>query len=100
MQLAVFNVRCKSLLRGTLLVVLSLVLSVVLSGFPEIHPSLLLLLPAAAAVYGTCETVRCLRQRWDFYHGGVMLLLYADVLALALIIFLLLYPYAQWLQST
>ncbi len=100
MQFAVFNIRCKSLLRGTLLVVASVVLALVLSGFPDIHPSLALLLPAIAAVYGTWETTRCLRQRWSFYHGGVMLLLYADVLALALILFLLLYPYAQWLQTT
>jgi hypothetical protein len=28
-----------------------------------------------------------------------LLLLYADVLALALIVFLLLYPYARWLQG-
>ena len=48
---------------------------------------------------GTWETSRCLRRRWSLYHGSVMLLLYADILALALIFFLLLYPYAHWLQG-
>lgn len=100
MQLAVFNIRCKSLLRATLIVVASVVLALVFSGFPDTHPSLTLLVPAFAAAFGTWETTRCLRQRWSFYHGGVLLLLYADVLALALILFLLLYPYAQWLQKT
>jgi hypothetical protein len=99
MQYAVFNIRARSLLRGTVLVVGSLVLALLFSGFPDIHPSLGLLLPTAIAVYGTWETTRCLRQRWSFYHGGVMLLLYADILVLALIVFLLLYPYARWLQG-
>jgi hypothetical protein len=42
---------------------------------------------------------RCLQRRWSFYHGGVLLLLYADVLVLALVVFLMLYPYAKWLQG-
>lgn len=99
MQLAVFNIRARSLVRGTVVVLGSLVLALVCAGFPDIHPSLLLVLPACATVYGTWETSRCLRQRWSFYHGGVMLLLYADVLVLSLIVFLLLYPYARWLQG-
>ena len=99
MRFAVFNIRARSLTRAGLLVVGSLVLALVFSGFPDIRPSPILLLPAVAAGYGTWETTRCLQRRWNFYHGGVMLLLYADILVLALIIFLLLYPYAQWLQG-
>jgi hypothetical protein len=99
MQYAVFNIRARSLLRGTVLVVGSVVLALVWGGFPNVHASLLLLVPVFLAAYGTWETSRCLRPRWSFYHGGVLLLLYADVLALALIVFLLLYPYARWLQG-
>jgi hypothetical protein len=99
MQYAVFNIRARSLLRGTLLVLASLVLALICVGFPDIHPTPWVLLPALAAVYGTWETSRCLRRRWSLYHGSVMLLLYADILALALIFFLLLYPYAHWLQG-
>jgi len=95
----VFNIRARSLLRGTLVVLGSVILALVWAGFPNVHPSALLILPACGAVYGTWETSRCMRPRWDFYHGGVMLLLYADILALALILFLLLYPYMRWLQS-
>ena len=94
----VFNLRARSLLRGTLVVLGSIVLAFVWGGFPNVHGSLLLIFPAFAAIWGTWETGRCLQPRWSFYHGGVLLLLYADVLALALIWFLFLYPYAKWLQ--
>ena len=53
---------------------------------------------AFAALWGTYDTLRCLRLRWSFYHGGVLLLLYMDVIALTLIFFLWLYPYADWIQ--
>ncbi len=99
MQYAVFNIRARSLLRGTILVLLSVVLALVWAGFPNVHASPLLLIPACLGIFGTWETSRCLRPRWSFYHGAVMLLLYADVLALALILFLLFYPYARWLQG-
>jgi len=95
---AFFNIRARSLLRGTILVLGSLVLALVLSGFPDARPSLKLVLPAFLALYGTYDTSRCLRLRWSFYHGGVLLLLYMDIMALAMIFFLLLYPYQGWLQ--
>ena len=95
---AVFNLRARSLLRGTILVLMSLCMAFLLSGFPNARPSPKLLIPAFLALYGTYETSRCLRLRWSFYHGGVLLLLYMDVMALAMIFFLLLYPYEGWLQ--
>jgi hypothetical protein len=49
-------------------------------------------------MYGTYDTVRCLRLRWSLYHGRVLVLLYMDVMALVMIFFLLLYPYAGWIQ--
>jgi hypothetical protein len=99
MHSAVFNIRARSLLRGTVLVIGSLIVACLCAGFPDIHPSPWIILPALAALYGTWETTRCLRPRWSFYHGGVMLLLYTDVLVVALILFLLLYPYARWIQG-
>lgn len=77
---------------------MSLSMAFLLSDFPDARPSLKLLIPALLALYGTYETSRCLRLRWSFYHGGVLLLLYMDVMALAMIFFLLLYPYEGWLQ--
>jgi hypothetical protein len=98
MQHAVFHIRSHSLLRGTAIVLASLIAALAVSGFPDLRPSPWMVLPAIAALYGTWETTRCLRQQWSFYHIGVMLLLYSDILILALIFFLLLYPWALWLQ--
>jgi hypothetical protein len=95
---AFFNLRARSLLRGTILVLGGLILALMLSGFPNPQPSLKLILPAVLALYGTYDTSRCLRLRWSFYHGGVLLLLYMDIMALAMIFFLLLYPYGGWIQ--
>jgi hypothetical protein len=100
MQHAVFHIRSRSLVRATGIVLASLVAALALSGFPDLRPSPWMALPAIAALYGTWETARCLRQQWSFYHIGVMLLLYTDILVLALIFFLLLYPYALSLQRT
>jgi hypothetical protein len=80
------------------MVLFALAIAFPLSGFPHTHASLLLIIPAVLGLWGTYETSRCLRLRWSFYHGGVLLLLYMDVMALAMIFFLLLYPYAGWLQ--
>jgi hypothetical protein len=98
MPYAFFNFRSRSLLRGTLIVLGSLAAAFVLSGFPHAHPAWTIVFPALAALWGTYETLRCLRLRWSFYHGGVLLLLYMDVMALSMIFFLLLYPYAGWLE--
>jgi hypothetical protein len=98
MPYAVFNFRARSLVRGTVLVLASLFIAFRLSGFPRVQAEWTVAFPALAALWGTYETLRCLRLRWSFYHGGVLLLLYMDVMALAMIFFLLLYPYAGWLQ--
>jgi hypothetical protein len=42
------------------------------------------------------ETLRCLQRRWNLYHGAVMVLLYSDLLALLMILFLFLSPYGHW----
>lgn len=97
MAYAVFHLRSRSLLRATLLVLGSLLAALLISDFPHNRASLWLILPSLVALAGTYDTTRCLRLRWSFYHGGVLLLLYMDVIALAMIFFLLLYPYAGWL---
>ena len=33
-----------------------------------------------------------MRRRWNFYHGGVILCIYMDLMVLVLVAFLLLYP--------
>ena len=34
-----------------------------------------------------------MQRRWSFYHGGVILCLYMDLMAITLVLFFLLYPY-------
>ena len=95
-----FNPRSRSLIRGCILVILSLAAALSISGFPDSRATLLLIFPALVAIAGTIDTVRCMQRRWSFYHGGVLLLIYMDLMALCMIFFLLLYPYALWIVSS
>jgi hypothetical protein len=97
MVFGALNPRNRSLSRGTALVLGSLTLAFMLAGFPDDRPSLKLLIPALVAALGTWDTMRCLQHRWSFYHGAVFLLIYMDIMALCMILFLLLYPYGKWL---
>jgi len=90
---AVFHLRRRSLLRGNLLVLGSFVAAVRLSDFPRSHATPLLAIPALFALLGLFETIRCMQPRWNFYHGGVVLCVYMDLMAICLILFFLFSPY-------
>jgi hypothetical protein len=94
------NPHTHSLVRGSALVLLSLGAALVLSHFPQIHATPLLIFPALIAIIGTVDTIRCMQRRWSFYHGGVILLIYMDLMALCMILFLLLYPYMLWITAS
>ncbi len=96
---AILNPRRKSLVRGNVLVLVSVVAAFFLSDFPHNRPTLLLLVPTLAAMVGTADTIRCMKKRWSFYHGGVLLCIYMDLMAMALILVFLLYPYALWITG-
>lgn len=69
--------------------------SLLLAGFPNIdalHGSPWQILPALAAAWGMVETARCMRRKWSLYHAGVLILLYAELMILALALFLWLLP--------
>lgn len=89
---AFFNLRRRSLARGNLLVLVSLLIAVRLADFPHNRATLLLALPVLLAMAGTADTIRCMRRVWDFYHAGVILCIYMDLMALAIMLFFLLYP--------
>jgi len=91
----IFQLRKKSLARGTVLALGSLWASFRLSGFPEVHICMWLIAPMLIACAATWDTARCLQRRWNFYHGGVILLLYVDLMVLLMIAFLLLAPYSD-----
>lgn len=86
------NLRFRSVLRGTLLVALSTVVSFRMSHFPHIVLNPWLVLPLLTAAAGTADTTRCMQKRWSWYHGGVVLCIYTDLMALCMIAFFLLYP--------
>jgi hypothetical protein len=88
-----FNVRHASLARGSLLVLGSFFASFRLSHFPETRIEPLLAIPAVLAMLGTVDTARCMQRRWTLYHGGVLLLIYMDMMAICLILFFLITPY-------
>jgi hypothetical protein len=92
------DIRQRSLFRATALVLGSLLASLLLAHWPDDPPSLKLLVPAIVAFAGTWDTLRCLRARWSFYHGAVMILLYVDIMVISMILFLFLYPWGNWIN--
>jgi hypothetical protein len=89
-----FRLKKRSLVRGTVLALFSLLISFRVSGFPNTHFSVWLVLVFLLACAATWDTARCLQKRWSFYHGGVLLLLYVDLMILLMISFLLLAPFS------
>ena len=89
---AFFNPRLRSLSRGNVVVLGCFLLSLPLSHFPHLRVNPWLALPLLGITIGTFDTMRCMRKRWDFYHGGVILCIYMDLMVLVLVLFLLVYP--------
>jgi hypothetical protein len=94
-RFAFVHLRQKSLVRGIVLSLGAFVASLLLAGFPHIenlHGSRWQILALFIAAWGMGEIARCLQRKWTLYHGGVLLLLYADLMILAMIVFLVAYP--------
>ena len=90
-----FRLRQKSLVRAILLSLGAFAVSLHLAGFPYIdrlHGSYWQLAAMAVAVWGMAETARCLNRKWNFYYAGILLLLYTNLMILALMCFLVAYP--------
>ena len=79
-------------MRANGLVFLSLVLAFWLSNFPHNRASVWIVIPLLLSLAGTLDTVRCMRTRWSWYHGGVVLCAYMDLMAVCMIAFFLIYP--------
>jgi hypothetical protein len=92
---SILQLKRKSLVRPILLALGSLWASFRLSGFPEVHICLWLIVPLLITCAATWDTARCLQKRWSFYHGGVILLIYVDLMILLMISFMLLAPYSS-----
>ena len=89
-----FRLRQHSLLRGIVLSLSALAASMWLAGFPDtrhLHASGWQLLPVLAAAWGMVETARCLSRKWSLYHAGVLILLYSELMILAMVVFFWVY---------
>jgi hypothetical protein len=92
---SIFRLRQRSLLRGIVLSLGALLASMRLAGFPNanhLHASNWQFLPVLAAAWGMVDTARCLSRRWSLHHAGVLILLYSELMILAMTVFLWLYP--------
>jgi hypothetical protein len=60
-----------------------------MAGFPDIeklHGSRWQSVAVPFACWGMVETVRCLRRKLDLYHAGVIIMLYAELMILAMVL--------------
>ena len=90
-----FRLRSRSLPRGILFSITAFLASMRLAGFPDgshLHSSAWQFLPVLAAARGMVDTARCLGRRWSLYHAGVLILLYSELMILALAVFFWVYP--------
>ena len=93
--LSIFRLRQRSLARGVLLSLGAFAASLRLAGFPyidDLHGSRWQFVALLAAAWGMGETARCLQRRWSLYHAGVLILLYSDLMIMAAIVALLIFP--------
>jgi len=92
---SIFRLRRPSLLRGVLAALIALGATLRFAGFPAPdapHPSNLQIVAVFLAACGMAETFRCLGRRWSLYHAGVLILLYSELMILALVLFFWLFP--------
>lgn len=92
---AFFTPHKGSLIASSGVVLVSLAAAVWISDFPRNRATLWLLAPLLLGCAATVQTIRSMRPRWNFYHAGVVLCLYMDLMVVAIIVFLLIYPFAQ-----
>ena len=85
------QLRHPSLTRAILLSLGAFAASLLLAGFPHIenlHGSPWQALALPFACWGMVETARCLGRKWNLYHAGVLVMLYTDLMILAMVVFL------------
>jgi hypothetical protein len=91
----ILNFRHKSLARGIVLCLTAFALSLRLGGFPDItalHSSAWQVVPGLMACWSIAETMRCADRTWSLHYAGVLILLYSEVMILAMAVFLFFYP--------
>jgi hypothetical protein len=82
----------RSLLRACILVYGSLIFAWPALCSPHGVCAAVLPFAALAAFVGSLDATRSLRKRWDFFHAGVLLLIYAGLMATCLLTFMAFFP--------
>jgi predicted permease len=70
-------------------------LSLRLGGFPDItalHLSHWQAVPAGMVAWSMAETMRCADRTWSLHYASVLILLYTELMILALAVFLFFFP--------
>jgi hypothetical protein len=93
-RFSILHLRQRSLTRGVLLSLGAMAGSMLLAGFPRIealHGTEWQLALIPVAFCGMMETARCLNRKWSLYHAGVLILLYSELMILAMVLVLWIY---------
>jgi hypothetical protein len=91
---SLFRLRQRSLARGPLLALGAMAASLLLAGFPHtdaLHHSPWQILLAPVVFWAMLETCRCVGHKWNLHYAGALLLLYSELMILALVLFLWVY---------
>ena len=92
---SIFRLRQKSLIRGVGICLVAFAASLRVAGFPVIEdlqrsPWQILMIPVVC--WGMVETFRCLGKKWSLYHAGVLIMLYSELMILAAVVTLWIFP--------
>jgi hypothetical protein len=93
-RFSILHLRQRSLARGVLLSLGAMAGSLHLAGFPRteaLHGTAWQLALIPVAFCGMMETARCLDRKWSLYHAGVLILLYSELMILAMVLVLWIY---------
>jgi hypothetical protein len=91
----IFRLQHRSLPRGIILCLAAFLISLRLSGFPDVnalHLSRWQIVPVLMTCWSMVETLRCADRTWSLYYAGVLILLYSEVMILGMAVFLFFYP--------
>jgi hypothetical protein len=77
------------------LCVTAFVLSLRLGGFPDVtalHLSHWQIVPVLMSCWSMVETIRCADRQWNLHYAAVLIMLYSELMILAMAVFLFFYP--------
>jgi len=92
---SIFRLRQKSLIRGVGICLVAFAASLRVAGFPvieDLQRSSWQIVMIPVVCWGMVETFRCLGKKWSLYHAGVLIMLYSELMILAAVVTLWIFP--------